>query len=82
MARRAGGRARLQAADAEGQIVKQVTISVLLPTATKDEARAVLAAHGLSVSEFIRIIMQRISEGDPTIVQWLKDAPEEARVLR
>lgn len=62
--------------------MKQVTISVRLPTAIKDEAQAVLTANGLSVSEFIRIIMRRIAEGDPTILQWLKDALEDAGALR
>jgi antitoxin component of RelBE/YafQ-DinJ toxin-antitoxin module len=50
------------------------TISAVVPAAVKAEAKAILAAHGVSMAWLLREFLTRMAAHDAETLAWLKEA--------
>lgn len=50
------------------------TVSATVPVTVKAEAAAILAAHGISMTAFVRQLLTRVAAHDAETLAWLDEA--------
>lgn len=53
---------------------QSATISAAVPAAVKAEAKAILAAHGVSMAGLLREFLTRVAANDAETLAWLDEA--------
>ena len=53
---------------------QSATISAAVPAAVKAEAKAILAAHGVSMAGLLREFLTRVAACDAETLAWLDEA--------